>query len=120
MKKYVVYNIKYDTDGEDIELPTRLEIEIPDDIIEQEDVEQMLSDEISNITGFCHFGFLIENKKDYYRQDNVGKCKYTVNFHNGIDKHKDGSKFYGIKTFKNKPSLFKFIAKLENEGYVMK
>ena len=64
--------------------------------------------------------FRIENKKDYYRQDNIGKCKYTVNFHNGIDKHKDGSKFYSIKIFKNKPSLFKFINKLKKEGYVMK
>ena len=59
-------------------------------------------------------------KKDYYRQDNIGKCKYTVSFHNGIDKHKDGSKFYSIKIFKNKPSLFKFINKLKKEGYVMK
>ncbi len=61
MAKHVVYNIEYDTDGEKIELPNRLEIELPDDT-DPEDVEQLLSDEISNITGFCHFGFLIEGE----------------------------------------------------------
>lgn len=54
--KYTVKNIKYDTDGEDIDLPTELEIEIPD-YIEEDDIDGYLSDEISNITGFCHYGF---------------------------------------------------------------
>ena len=61
MAKHVVYNIKYDTDGAKVKLPDRLEIELPDDT-DPEDVEQLLSDEISNITGFCHFGFLIEGE----------------------------------------------------------
>ena len=61
MAKHVVYNIEYDTDGAKVELPDRLEIELPDDT-DPEDVEQLLSDEISNITGFCHFGFLIEGE----------------------------------------------------------
>ena len=59
MTMYKVENIKYDTDGEDIELPKELEITIDDSITDQEDIEQILSDEISNITGFCHFGFSI-------------------------------------------------------------
>ena len=63
MAKHVVYNIEYDTDGEKVELPDRLEIELPDDT-DPEDVEQLLSDEISNITGFCHFGFLIEGEEN--------------------------------------------------------
>ncbi len=62
MTKYKVENIKYDTDGEDIELPEVLEITIDDSITDQEDIEQILSDEISNITGFCHFGFSIVGK----------------------------------------------------------
>ena len=62
MAKQIVYDIKYDTDGEKIELPNRLEIDVPDDITDREDIEQILSDEISNITGFCHFGFLIEGE----------------------------------------------------------
>jgi hypothetical protein len=64
MKTYVVYNIKYDTDGEDIKLPDKLEIDIPNDITDIEDIEQILSDEISNITGFCHFGFMIEGEEN--------------------------------------------------------
>jgi len=64
MKKYTVYDIKYDTDGEDVDLPEKLEINVPDHITESEDIEQILSDEISNITGFCHFGFLIEGEEN--------------------------------------------------------
>lgn len=56
IRKYTVTNIKYDTDGEDIDLPTELEIEIPDDM-EDDEIEEYISDEISNRTGFCHKGF---------------------------------------------------------------
>ena len=56
MKRYAV-NIIWDTDGEDIDLPT--EIEIPDYLIEDEDI----SDFITEATGFCHNGFTIEVKK---------------------------------------------------------
>jgi hypothetical protein len=63
MAKFIVYNIKYDTDGAKINLPKKLEIEVSDNITDMEDIEQILSDEISNITGFCHFGFLIEGEK---------------------------------------------------------
>lgn len=62
MAKYLVHNIKYDTDGVDVKLPDTLEIELPDDT-DAEDVEDLLSDEISNITRFCHFGFLIGDEK---------------------------------------------------------
>ena len=58
--KAIVKEIQYDTDGEVIDLPIQLEIEIPDEIIDQEDIENFVSDEISNITGFCHFGFKME------------------------------------------------------------
>lgn len=58
MKTFIVHGIKYDTDGKNVELPDRLEIDLPDDIKDNE-ITDRLSDEISNITGFCHFGFLI-------------------------------------------------------------
>ncbi len=58
--KAIVTEIKYDTDGEVIDLPIQLEIKIPDEIIDQEDIEDFVSDEISNITGFCHYGFEME------------------------------------------------------------
>jgi hypothetical protein len=61
--------------------------------------------------------YLGEGKKVYYQMDNVGKSKYTVNFHDGKKTHKDGSPFYDIKTFKNKKDLNAFIQKLSKEGY---
>lgn len=59
MRKYTATHIKYDTDGEVVELPEKLEIEVPNDITDIDDIEEYISDEISNITGFCHFGFKI-------------------------------------------------------------
>jgi hypothetical protein len=58
MKKTVL-NIQYDTDGEDVKLPEELEIEVPNDLTDQEEILEYLSDEISNMTGFCHFGFSV-------------------------------------------------------------
>ena len=46
-------NILWDTDGEDIKLPN--EIEIPDWIDKEDDDE--ISDYLSDVTGFCHFGY---------------------------------------------------------------
>lgn len=60
MAKYTAHNIKYDTDGAKIDLPAKLEIEIPDHITDKDEIAEIMSDEISNITGFCHFGFSIE------------------------------------------------------------
>jgi len=55
--------------------------------------------------------------KSFYQQDNIGKAKYTISFHDGKQTHKDGSKFYGIKTFKNKVDLAKFKKDLIAKGY---
>lgn len=49
------YNILWDTDGEDIDLPT--EIEIPDSMTDLDKI----SDYITDITGFCHKGFSIDS-----------------------------------------------------------
>ena len=54
--KYEVTNIEYDTDGEEIDLPKKLEIEVSNKLKESE-IDDFISDEISNITGFCHKGF---------------------------------------------------------------
>mgnify|MGYP000450318614 CR=1 FL=1 len=56
--KYLVYNIDYDMDEDnvDIYLPQELEISIPD-VIDEFEIEGLISDKISNITGFCHNGF---------------------------------------------------------------
>lgn len=58
--------------------------------------------------------------KTFYQQDNIGKAKYTISFHNGIDTHKDGSPFFGIKIFSNKKKLNNFRTELIKDGYTEK
>ena len=57
-------------------------------------------------------------KKRYYQQDRVGSSKYTISYHDGKKKHKDGSDFFDIQTFKNKKDLAKFVNILHKGGYV--
>jgi len=56
-------------------------------------------------------------KKVYFRMDNIGKVKYTLNFYDGVKKNKDGSNFYDIRTFSNKKKMEKFEQELLKEGY---
>lgn len=49
---------------------------------------------------------------------NIGKVKYVINYHNGIDKHKDGSDFFGIYTFHNKKKFEAKIKELKSYGYI--
>lgn len=56
--------------------------------------------------------------KNYYIMFNVGKAKYVLNTHNGIDTHKDGSPFYGCEIFSNKKKLISRIKELQKQGYV--
>lgn len=59
-KTITVTDIQYDTDGKKIKLPKKLTITIPEGMTDQNEIEEHLSDEISNITGFCHFRFKIK------------------------------------------------------------
>jgi hypothetical protein len=69
MKIFVeVTDIEWDTDGEEVDLPTEIKVEIPTSILiyrfeDSQDLEQEIddyvSDEISNISGFCHTGYNI-------------------------------------------------------------
>ena len=58
-------NIKWDTDG-DLELLRDLskEIEIPEYLIDEDtdidEYEEEIADYISEVTGYCHFGFDFE------------------------------------------------------------
>ena len=56
MAKYTVTDIEYDTDGDNVELPKELVIDVPCD---EQDVAEFISDKISKITGYCHLGFAI-------------------------------------------------------------
>jgi len=57
--------------------------------------------------------------KTYYIRDNIGKCKYTVRFHDGA-KNKDGSPFFDLRIFRNKKTRDAFIKGLLAEGYTNK
>jgi hypothetical protein len=69
-----------------------------------------------NIFGVDHT--IEEAKKTFYRQDGIGKAKYTISFHDGKKKHKDGSAFFDIKIFNNKKARRLFVKNLESKGYV--
>ena len=56
-------------------------------------------------------------KKTFYRQDNIGKAKYTISFYDGVQTHNDGSPFFRLKIFSNKKKLNKFTKELMSEGY---
>ena len=58
-----------------------------------------------------------EGKKRFYQQDGIGRAKYTISYHDGKSKHKDGSDFYGIQILKNKKELEKFRSDLLKKGY---
>lgn len=60
---------------------------------------------------------LNEGKKQYYTMNNVGSSKYTLNFHDGVKKNKDGSDFWDIRIFKNKTDLAKAMVQLGKQGY---
>lgn len=58
MKHFYVFSINYDTDGEVIEeLPVELFVSFDIDDVPVDELDDMISDEITNRTGFCHKGF---------------------------------------------------------------
>ena len=61
---YEVSNIEYDTDGEDIDLPESLTIVVPADFDGYE-ADEYISDKISDMTGFTHFGFSTTPEIEY-------------------------------------------------------
>jgi hypothetical protein len=61
---------------------------------------------------------ITEGKKRFRQQDGIGKAKYTISYHDGKQKHKDGSDFFGIQIFKNKKDLETFRNALLKKGFV--
>ena len=47
----------------------------------------------------------------------IGKCKNSVSYHDGVKTHKDGSPFYDISIFNRKTDLQKFVKELKQQGY---
>ena len=63
MAKYKVNVSSYDIDETDEsfdQIPLTLLINVEDNITDVEEIEEILSDEISNETGYCHNGFTYE------------------------------------------------------------
>lgn len=58
----VAYKIKWDTDGAKVDLPKR--VEIPPNITDPDEI----SDYLSNLTGFCHNGFMLRDVQDMERE----------------------------------------------------
>ena len=63
-------NIIWDTDGENVMLPS--EIEIPEGMIDEDEI----SDYISDMTGFCHMGFCLSVGLCTFPNDDKDYCKY--------------------------------------------
>ncbi len=55
--QYRLTNINYDTDGAQVGLPPGLTIDIDEAGKTPGEIEEELSDAISDRTGFCHTGF---------------------------------------------------------------
>ncbi len=79
-KSYKVYNIKWDCSSKETisRLPKDIEIEVPNDFQEEPEISDWLSDRISDITGWCHFGFEYEPLIDKEKFDNSPKVCYIV------------------------------------------
>ena len=61
---YKVYNIKYDVDYDDSgPLPTKLTFEIYPQGDTEDEVEELLSNAITDYTGWCHNGFDYEKTR---------------------------------------------------------
>ena len=63
---------------------------------------------------------MLKNKdkmKEFYTRDNIGKAKYAISYHDGESLNKDGSKFWGIRIFKNKRKYNATIKEMIKEGY---
>jgi hypothetical protein len=60
-----------------------------------------------------------EGKKVFRVNPQIGKAKYSISSHDGVKKHKDGSDFFDIETFKNKVDLEKAIKKYTSQGFQM-
>lgn len=54
----------------------------------------------------------------YYVQSGIGKCRYVVNFHDGIKTHADGSELFDVRIFSNKRKVTQFVTELRRAGYV--
>jgi len=136
-KRYVDYYMEEDIafifDKLGMDMPTELEGEYFETEMDDartfaegyftENPDEM-TDKYGNPFAFNNGGgvgeYVVDGTKKFYEQHGIGKAKYTISFHDGVSTNKDGSAFYGIEIFHNKPDLEKFKQKLLSKGYVYK
>lgn len=95
MKKYIAHDIRWDTDG-DMKLFKTLpqEIEIPDWVWEEyeDGYDDAISEYVSDVTGFCHYGFEIRTEND--------REEFIMTYINNIDRDNPVNSFtvfkYGV------------------------
>ena len=65
-KKIIATNIQWDTDGEELSLPTNV-VMLVDKDLNNDELLDVVSDKLSDEVGFCHFGFdvLVEKEVTY-------------------------------------------------------
>lgn len=56
---------------------------------------------------------------NYHEQENIGRCRYVVSYHDGAKTHADGSAFYDVAIFGNRRAKDRFVASLKRSGYVV-
>jgi hypothetical protein len=75
--KYNVTDIDFDTDGEEVDLPNELVIDVPNEITDADEIHEYIEDEISKITGYCHNGFVFEKQEPKFVFDEVN-CRVVT------------------------------------------
>lgn len=55
-------NIRWDLDGQDldVDLPQEMTLETDPSVLDDENAEEIISDMLTEATGFCHKGFVYE------------------------------------------------------------
>jgi hypothetical protein len=83
--------IKYDKDGAKVDLPKSIQIEIPEDLVDYDEIEEYISDKISDETGFCHNGFSTKPSiEDFLKNEKISiSFKVDVTFSRGIQNRED-------------------------------
>ena len=59
----------------------------------------------------------VHPQKSFRIQMNIGRAKYCVSSHDGLQTHKDGSAFYGMEIFSNKRKMELYVGGLVKRGY---
>lgn len=56
-------------------------------------------------------------RKEFRVNAQIGSVKHSISYHDGAKKHKDGSRFFDLETFRSKKELEGFASDLLKNGY---